>query len=424
MKKRLLALAAIAALTTAKSQTVPIYIYFASHNEMDDVTYHGLNYSNPVDFATMKTYVQKACDTISYYQATYEMMLESNFILATLSNDNAYLSSTDIIEWADNQPNIEVQSHNHFAPTDVPPNPYNSTDLVYLLDSCGVDTAYVLGGFIWKDFTSPAVAPEDWTQWQTPQPGAVFANAPFWQPTLLWGGGSPMHVNDYEAYGIWRPTDATDAGFGTHNEFGTLVNFGTGCGQDFVIDDTTDATLFAYRVMNFVDSLHTHYDGNPDAFFNMKIMFNFRYLPESGYIDKIGTVLNLIKPYILDGRMEYKGIMDIYSEWQTLHPLNSESFISQCDTTAIISNAEPTELSIPDNATADSFTVYPNPTDGLVNLVFNDTEIHQWIVTDLTGRIVMQNSAQGMSQLDLSTFQKGTYLLFVDQQTAKRIVVQ
>lgn len=423
MKKSLLLSLLAGLCASAQSQTVPIYLYFASHNEMDDVTYHGLNYNNAVDFAEMKTYIQKACDTLSYYQASYEMMLESNFILATLTHDNAFSSSSDIIEWADNQSNIEVQSHNHFDPTGFPPNPYNSTDLVYLLDSCGVDTAYVLGGFIWKDFTTPPVS-EDWTQWQTPQPGNTFANAPYWQPTLLWGGGSPMHINDFEAYGVWRPTDATDGGFGTHNPAGQLVNFGNGCGQDFVIDDTTDATLFAYRVMNFVDSLHAHYDGNPDAFFNMKIMFNFRYLPEAGYIDKIGTVLNIINPYVLDGRMEYKGIMDIYDEWLTLHPAASDHFISACDTTVIVSNAQPAELGLEAPSENALFAVYPNPSDGLFQITFNDLETHQLTISDLTGKLVLTTTTSGTSQIDLSYLEKGIYLLLADDKSVQKLVIQ
>lgn len=422
MKKKLLVPIFTALISSAQAQTTPIYIYFASHNEMDDITYHGLNYNNPIDFAEMESYVQKVCDTINHYQASYEMMLESNFILATLANDNAYLSNTDIIQWADDQSNIEVQSHNHFDPTGFPPNPYNSTDLVYLLDSCGVDTAEVLGGFIWKNFTSPAVS-EDWTQWQTPQYGNYFTNAPSWQPTLLWGGGSPMHINDYDAYGIWRPSSPTDIGFGTHDEFGALVNFGTGCGQDFVIDDTTDAVLFAYRVMNFVDSLHAHYDGDPNSFFNMKIMFNFRYLPEAGYIDKIGTILHLINPYILAGRMEYKGIMDIYSEWESLHPSNVDFFVSACDTTVVMSNTQPAELSMPEIAEKNTFKLYPNPTSGIVQVYFEESETHQLFLTDLTGKLISMYTIQGLTEINLGAIEQGTYLLIVDGYKTERIVI-
>jgi hypothetical protein len=396
-----------------KSQTVPIYIYFASHNETDDETYHGLNYGNSSEFATMKSYVQKVCDTISYYGASYEMMLESNFILGALSNDNAYTLSNDIIEWADNQPNIEVQSHNHFDPTGLPPNPYNSTDLVYLLDSCGVDTAEVLGGYIWRTFPGPV--PEDWTQWQTPQPGAVFSAAPDWMPTLLWGGGSPMHTDDFEAYGIWRPSAPTLTGFDDHNPSGALVNFGNGCGQEFVIDDTSTAIQTAYRVINFVDSLHAHYDGDPNAFFNMKIMFNFRYLPDPGYIDKIGTVLSTIDPYIQAGRMEYKGIMDIYQEWMSLHPANTDYFISVCDTTVDQSIAAPADLGNEESMRMENFTVYPNPASQNLTLNFSDYDQHQIIIYDFMGQILLSLTASDNESIDVSNLPTGMYLIVSDQ---------
>ncbi len=420
--KKLLVLFSVIINLHLNAQTVPVYIYFASHNETDDVTYHGLNYNNSSDFGNMKTFVEQVCDTISFYNASYEMMLESNFILGALNHDNAYVSSADIIEWADNQPNIEVQSHNHWDPSGMPPNAYNSTDLVYLLDSCGVDTAEVLGGYIWKDFGSVT---EDWTQWQTPQPGYVFANAPDWMPTLLWGGGSPLHVNDYEAYGIWRPSAPTTMGFGVHDEFASLVNFGNGCGQEFVIDDTTTAEQMAYRVINFVDSLHAKYDGNPDAFFNLKIMFNFRYLPESGYIDKIGTVLSIIDPYVQAGRMEYKGILDIYSEWQTLHPSDADYFISLCDTTVDQSIAPPQDLGFNENQYADSeFIMFPNPTTGNLKIQFSDNETHQITICDVSGRQVMNFQITSDETADLNELNAGIYFVKADNSNVKQLVIE
>ena len=215
MKKIIFVLLFFNTLFLTKAQ-VPVYLYFGSHNETNDQQYHNLNYSDSADYATMKGYIQQVCDTIIFYNAKYEMMLESNFILACLQNENAYTNPNDIIEWADNTAQIEVQAHNHFKASGIGANPYNYADLAYLLDSCGLtDTCNVMGGFIWRSFTTPPVS-EDWTQWQIYKAGNTF---PFykWRPKFLWGGGSPNHISDYEAYGIWKPQAATTSGFGIHD---------------------------------------------------------------------------------------------------------------------------------------------------------------------------------------------------------------
>lgn len=320
-----------------QAQNVPVYIYFGSHNETTDIIYHGLDYNDEADYNTMRNYVKQVCDTIIAHDARYEMMLESNFILACLQHENACTNPYDLIEWADNTPQIEVQPHNHFKPFGTNANPYNYADLCYLLDSCGLSsTSEVMGGFIWRNFTSPSV-PQDWTQWQTPQPGFTFPDYS-WQPTLLWGGGSPNHIDDYNAYGIWKPQAPTLTGFGTHNPLGSLVNFGTGCGEEFILWDTTNVVLLAYRIMNFVDSVQVHFAGAPNAFFNMKIMMNFRSFPSAGYAAKVGQLISLIQPYFCLGKMEWKGIMETYQIWQALHPNANDYFNSRCENTVTISN--------------------------------------------------------------------------------------
>lgn len=338
MKKIVLILFLFTAYSSTKAQNVPIYIYFASHNETNDATYHGLNYSNAANYATMRSYVQQVCDTIIAYDARYEMMLESNFILGCLQNENAATNANDLIQWADNTAAIEVQPHNHFKPFGTNANPYNYADLCHLLDSCGLSsTSEVMGGFIWRNFTSPTVN-EDWTAWQTPQPGFTFP-AYTWKPTLLWGGGSPNHIDDYNAYGIWKPQAATSTGFGIHNSIGALTNFGSGCGDDFILWDTTNVTLLANRILNFADSLNAHFANVPNAFFSIKIMMNFRNFPSAGYVVKVGQLIRLIQPAICSGKFQWKGIVDTYQQWAAAHPNNSDYYNLRCENTVTISNA-------------------------------------------------------------------------------------
>lgn len=407
----------LAVFSTAMAQTPTIHLYFASHNETTDQQFHGLNYNTPLDYSLMRAHVRRVCDTLLAHGAPYDMMLESNFILGCLKNENAASNSDDLIEWASRQPGISVQPHNHFKPFGVGTNPYNYADLVYLLDSCGVDTAYVMGGFIWRNFTNPVMVNEDWTAWQTPQPGFTFPAAR-WRPTLLWGGGSPNHIDDFDAYGIWKPQAATSTGFGQHDPNKILVNFGGGCSEDFVLWDTTEATLLAYRIMNFADSVRAHYGDTPDAFFNMKVMMNFRHFASPGYAEKLGLVLRQIQPYITAGKIQYHGILDTWSAWQALHPDPEAYYALRCENAVTISNATPNGLSTTITEPVSRALIYPNPAS---ELVFFPETLTDVVVYSFSGQEKTRvNGASG--QLSVAHLEPGLYLMKGDGWCVKLLM--
>jgi hypothetical protein len=390
----------------AVAQQVPIYLYFASHNETTDQNFHGLDYSDPADYALMRTHVRKVCDTLLHYGVAYDMMLESNFILGCLKNELAATNSGDLIEWVSQQPGFSVQPHNHFKPFGVGANPYNYADLVYLLDSCGVDSAYVMGGFIWRNFTSPVAVNEDWTAWQSPQAGFSFPGFR-WRPTLLWGGGSPNHIDDYNAYGIWKPKAATSAQFGVHDPTRTLINFGGGCGDDFVLWDTVNAAMLAYRILNFADSVQAHYANAPDAFFNMKVMMNFRHFTNPDFRDKLGEVLRIIQPYIENGRIKYAGILETFQAWQALHPASQDFFALKCEESVEISNTKPLFLTSAVSEPKGRIFASPNPVADL--LYFSET-MDGLEVYNLYGAVILLDRNR-VNQLSVTDWPNGVYLI-------------
>ena len=406
---------------------VPVYLYFASHNETNDQTFHGLDYNNAANYATMRSIVKQVCDTIIRYNARYEMMLESNFILGCLQNENAATNPNDIIQWANQQPQIKIQPHNHFKATPPNANPYNYADLVYLLDSCGVDTAYAMGGFIWRNFTTPTAVNEDWTAWTTPKAGFSFPQF-VWKPTVLWGGGSPNHIDDYNAYGLWRPKAATATDFGTHDTTKSLLNFGNGCNDYFMLWDTTNPTLLAYRIMNFADSVNAKYRSTPNAFFNMKVMMNFRSFTSPGYAAKLGEVLRIIQPYIASGKIQYKGIMEILALWRTQHPYKADYFAARCENTVTISEKKPVILT----ATADvetgktHFKVYPNPVQSAITIQFDNTKENiaaSIKLISLYGQVIERqvffDSQNQTANMNLSDLPNGIYFLAIDGRIQK-----
>ena len=60
--------------------------------------------------------------------------------------------------------------------------------------------------------------------------------------------------------------------------------------------------------------------------------------------------------------------------------------------------------------------IFPNPTEGLINIESLDSEKMQILVVDQLGRILMQrDSEEQLTQLDLSNFPKGLYYLRVNK---------
>lgn len=401
------------------AQQVPVYLYFASHNETTDQNFHGLDYSNPADYTIMRGYIQEVCDTLLHYGMAYDMMLESNFILGCLKNENAATNPNDLIEWVSQQPGFSVQPHNHFKPFGMGANPYNYADLVYLLDSCGVDSAYVMGGFIWRNFTAPVAVNEDWTPWQTAQPGYSFPSVR-WRPSLLWGGGSPNHIDDYNAYGIWKPKAATSTQFGEHDPSKTLINFGGGCGEDFVLWDTVNETMLAYRILNFADSVQAHYADNSAAFFNMKVMMNFRHFTSPGFAQKLGKVLQLIQPYLSNGRIKSAGIIQTWQDWQSLHPDADDFFNLQCAASVTISSKKPLFLS---SGTQDPFSeirIYPNPVADILQISEISGKIQAY---NLYGESMLVHQV-AENQISVAEWPNGVYFLHIGKYLLKIMVLR
>ena len=83
---------------------------------------------------------------------------------------------------------------------------------------------------------------------------------------------------------------------------------------------------------------------------------------------------------------------------------------------------------IRENVLANSLSVYPNPSAGIFKVSVPQGRVFQAEVTDLTGRVILQQTAKtNTTQLNLSHAAKGVYLLKVSSEGAtavRRIIVE
>jgi len=74
-----------------------------------------------------------------------------------------------------------------------------------------------------------------------------------------------------------------------------------------------------------------------------------------------------------------------------------------------------------------AFSIYPNPTNGIVNISSNGNELSELTVKDITGKIVLVKNFQSVISINLDNYGKGVYIIDVKNNlgiTSKKISVQ
>ena len=80
-----------------------------------------------------------------------------------------------------------------------------------------------------------------------------------------------------------------------------------------------------------------------------------------------------------------------------------------------------------DNVLQNKFNIYPNPAYDTVNIENLDNFDYTIILTDLTGKTVLNKTAEGLTQIDVSNFPSGVYLIKISYQKnsfIKKIIIK
>lgn len=80
---------------------------------------------------------------------------------------------------------------------------YSYPDVAHLLERLGVGGSTVIGGHIWDPSLTQF---QEWDRFRAPVAGMHYPEAS-WRGDILIGAGTPGHVNDPLASGVWRPRD-------------------------------------------------------------------------------------------------------------------------------------------------------------------------------------------------------------------------
>ncbi len=395
----------------------PVYLNIGSHNETNDPLLYRTVYAA---YELAKSLLLQVADSVEYYDARWNMQVDANFIRGCVAHDTSQTNPNNFLKWANDQTYIEVDPHNHFQPPFI--NPYNPTDLNHLLvDSCllGTDRSN-LGGFIWRDFTAMppcgSVLNENWSQYNAgTEPGNKFPGEN-WRPQVIWGGGSPLHCDDANTLGIWKPTDATAANFYVHASGNYETVIGSNCGSQFAIFDTSDVTNVINDVVDVINYAQTYGNAATD-FYTLTVMFNFRDIDSPNMVDKISEFIRTMETYEQQGKVVWATLTEKFNIWNGSHAAN-EFFIKQCDDMNL--GTELIDIS-------HMVSLYPNPTNDIVQIRFPYEYTNaSYELIDLSGKVVHSGILNSHS-ISTNSIHNGLYFLMltIDGNVAvKKIMVR
>lgn len=375
-----------------RSQTMPLYLNFNSHNEISD----NIQFSNSSVWAQYRSIVVTLADTFYSHGAKWNLQAESDFILADISNESGYANPNDLLDSLDATATVEVDPHNHFDnnPMSASYNPYNYSDLAHLLDSAGLTPLRTnLGGFLWQTAS-------DWMPYQNNVSGNTY---PFysWRPDVIWGAGSPGHTNDYNGYGVWKPQGA-GLQFMNHDPAKHLYFIGNGC--SYVVFDTTHVSTIVNAVVQMLQYIqYQPYD--PMAMYTASIQMNFRDMNSPGYADTIAAIVRGLEPYVNSGRIVYQTLSEKMATWNAAHSSSADYFRTDC---------QGLPLNTAEEETVPGTSLYPNPAHDVLNIQSASEPVQQIELIDINGKTVMQFEADSpLVQVNTAGLSPGMYFAIV-----------
>lgn len=125
----------------------------------------------------------------------------TNEVLNPDTNLLAATSGSNLVSWLRNVMNVETDPHSHEN------DGYNYADVAYLFTRMGVNPSSVVGGHVYDPAYGTAY--QNWPRFTNGLRGAIYTNY-VWRPQLLMGAGTPAHVADGVASGIWHPAATND----------------------------------------------------------------------------------------------------------------------------------------------------------------------------------------------------------------------
>ncbi len=389
----------------------PVYMTLVSHNE-DNSPWTTYSFYKP-----KRDLLVQIANTVQSKGAAWSFQSDWKFLLGVMMFDTgsvvANTNGKNLIKWMVEDKGVYCDPHSHEA------NGYNYADVAYLHQLLGITPTKVVGGFLYDT----VINGNNWENLENGIYGRMYP-AYFWQPDILWGGGTPLHVNDPNPLGAWKPKSMSD--FYTHDSTKHLVLLGHGCENH--IEDTSNINYNTETIRNMVNQI-TGGSLPATGFYPAYSIFNVGDL-NSGRVVKISQFIDSVNSLTAGGRVQWKSLTEIYNIWNTTY--NKNPYYVMCED--ILLAVEQISSNVPDGFYLAQN--YPNPFNPVTRINFSIPErtVALIKVYDVSGKLISELLNKELStgtysvSWDASSFSGGAYFysLITSKftQTKKMILVK
>ena len=175
----------------------PIYVSIVTHNEEPLSGLYPDFVADEAAFWQHRAKVVEFARMLCEEGVEYNYQSDWNFLLAAAMYDTGTVSTNDknFLRFLKDDLGFGIDPHAHESS-------YNMADVAYLIDSLGVETSNIAGGFLCFPPTSSKLEylRDTLHGWEYEFD---------WQAELLWGGATMLHQNEdsFWVSGVWKPQD-------------------------------------------------------------------------------------------------------------------------------------------------------------------------------------------------------------------------
>ena len=290
-------LAFFAAVSGELSHARHLYLSFVTHNEENE-PYNNYNY-----YITRRNLIVQLAQYVVQNNAVWNFQSDWKFLQWVANFDTGSVVSNtngkNLIKWLTEDMGIYCDPHAHETQ-------YNYADVAYLHQQLGITPTKVVGGFIYNQ----VIGGNNWENLEQGIYGRVYTTY-FWKPDILWGGGTPLHVNDPQNYGMWKPQSM--ANYYVHDSTKNLTLVGNGCTNK--IFDTTAVTTALNKVRSLINAYETGLI--PDTgYYTSNVFMSIGQLSNM-QVNKMKQFIDTVNIYVSQGRIKWKNIQGMHSTWNT-----------------------------------------------------------------------------------------------------------
>ena len=357
----------------------PVYMTLASHNE-DNTAWTTFSYYKP-----KRDLLVQLANIVQSKGAVWSFQSDWKFLLGVAMFDTGSVVSNtngkNLIKWMVEDKGIFCDPHSHEA------NGYNYADVAYLHQQLGITPTKVVGGFLYDTVVNG-------NNWENLESGIYGRMYPFyfWQPDILWGGGTPLHVNDPYPLGAWKPKSMNE--YYVHDSTRHLLLLAHGCENH--IEDTSNIYYNVETLRNLVRQID---NGRlPDSgFYPAFSIFNVGDLNSSRVL-KISQFIDSVNALTAGGRVQWKSLTQIYNIWNSTY--GKKPYYVMCEDIPLaveqVSSSVPREYFLSQN--------YPNPFNPITKLKFQISRgsFTKLVIFDITGKEI---TALVNEEVDAGTYE-------------------